>query len=161
MILGLAALAASSVLRTSSWLVYNVSDSAPRGWYVVLPATHYRPDDFVLARLPEHVRVIANERGYLPASVPLLKRVGAVAGQQICVRRGIVYIDGAPLATTLEHDGMHRSLPAWSRCRVLLDNELFLLNPARADSFDSRYFGPLDASFIRGRAVPLFAPYTR
>jgi type IV secretory pathway protease TraF len=51
---------------------------------------------------------------------------------------------------------MRRPLPAWSQCRVLLDGELFLLNPTRADSFDSRYFGPLDASFVRGRALPLF-----
>ena len=157
MVLGIAAIATSTAWRPRPLLIYNASDSAPRGWYAVVPALRYRPGDYVLARLPEDIRALAAKRGYLPRSVPLLKRIAAVAGQRICIRNAAVHVDDVRVATTLDHDGMHRPLSAWSQCRVLLDGELFLLNPTRADSFDSRYFGPLDASFVRGRAFPMFA----
>jgi len=38
---------------------------------------------------------------------------------------------------------------------VLGVDELFLLNATNLGSFDSRYFGPIDASFVRGRALLL------
>jgi hypothetical protein len=37
---------------------------------------------------------------------------------------------------------------------VLRDDELFLLNDA-TDSFDGRYFGPILATGLRGRATPI------
>jgi type IV secretory pathway protease TraF len=35
-------------------------------------------------------------------------------------------------------------------------NELFLLNPDKLASFDSRYFGPVTVSRVWGRAIPLW-----
>jgi type IV secretory pathway protease TraF len=37
-----------------------------------------------------------------------------------------------------------------------MQGELFLLNSSHPASFDSRYFGPLDRSFVIGKAVPLW-----
>src|SRR3546814_4072303 len=42
----------------------------------------------VLTRLPADAGVLAAQRGYLPAHVPLLKRVGAVAPQHVCIVAG-------------------------------------------------------------------------
>jgi type IV secretory pathway protease TraF len=61
------------------------------------------------------------------------------------LQRPVVYIDD---------DAKERPLSAWGRWRHLISDELFLLNPHNQASFDSRYFGPLDASFVRGRAIP-------
>jgi type IV secretory pathway protease TraF len=44
-------------------------------------------------------------------------------------------------------------LLAWNGCRQLVERELFLLNPSNRASFDSRYLGPLDASFVLGVAT--------
>ena len=44
----------------------------------------------------------------------------------------------------------------WAQCRQLVVDELFLLNVTNPASFDSRYFGPIDASFVVGRAVALW-----
>jgi type IV secretory pathway protease TraF len=61
-------------------------------------------------------------------------------------------IDEAAVTTTLTLDGKRRPLTAWSHCRRLEAGELFLLNSSTPSSFDSRYFGPIDVSFVRGRA---------
>ena len=137
-------------------LVYNASDSAPRGFYVVHRGAQFRVGDYVVARLPEDTARLAAARGYLPRSVPVLKRIAASGGQQVCLRHGTVYIDDKPTARVLHADGNHRPLSAWKHCRRLGPDELFLLNAYSLSSFDSRYFGPLDVSFVRGRAVALW-----
>ena len=46
-------------------------------------------------------------------------------------------------------------MPWWRGCRRLKRHEYLLLNDAPR-SFDSRYFGPVNASAIIGKAVPLW-----
>src|SRR5256885_10975171 len=58
-------------------------------------------------------------RRYLPARVPLLKRVGAVAPQTVCVFDALVWIDGVPVAAVLPADRLGRPLPSWRQCRQL------------------------------------------
>jgi conjugative transfer signal peptidase TraF len=137
-------------------LIYNATDSAPRGWYWLEPATAFFAGDEVLTDLPESTAQLAAERRYLPAGVPLLKRVGARGGQHVCLRGLTVFIDGKPIATTLSYDSAGRPLSAWTHCRLLMRNELFLLNPDKLASFDSRYFGPVTVSRVWGRAIPLW-----
>jgi conjugative transfer signal peptidase TraF len=134
-------------------LVYNASDSAPRGFYVVRQVAQLRVGDYVVARLPDSVAGFAAKRGYLPRAVPVLKQIAAVGGQLVCVRNDSVYIDARVVARTLEEDGQRRELRAWNGCRRLLPEELFLLNPSNPASFDSRYLGPVDMSFILGQAT--------
>jgi len=146
-------LIASTSHRSGLRLIYNASDSAPRGFYTVSSPSPLRLGDFVVARLPEESSQLAAERGYLPRSVPVLKQIAAMGGQRVCIRHGWVYIDGTAVASTLQTDGQSRRLAAWNGCRQLMDHELFLLNPFNPASFDSRYVGPLDASFVLGVAT--------
>jgi conjugative transfer signal peptidase TraF len=154
-ILGSAALALPGIARPSPLLVYNASASAPLGFYS-LAAGAPRRGDFVLARLPEEAARLAAERGYLPASVPVVKRVAALASDLVCADSGIVIINGRALATTLLIDRDGRPLPAWKGCRVLADGEVFLLMEGVPASFDGRYFGPLASTAIIGKLMPLW-----
>jgi conjugative transfer signal peptidase TraF len=154
-ILGIATVLAAAYMKPAVRIVYNPSDSAPRGWYLVRPASRLSVGEYVVARLPSETAAFAATRGYLPRSVPILKQIAAIGGQRVCIRNGVVYVDGAALARTLDRDGKNRSLTAWRRCQMLGADELFLLNVTNPGSFDSRYFGPLDTSFVRGRAIPL------
>ncbi|WP_082519490.1 S26 family signal peptidase [Variovorax sp. Root411] len=157
--IGLAALCAPAVLQPLARVVYNPSDSVARGWYRIDPVAgppSLHVGSIVLVRLPAGVAAFAVQRGYLPSGVPILKRVGAVAPQLVCVREQAVRIDGAAVATTLAHDGKHRPLQPWAQCRVLTEGELFLLSDAHPASFDSRYFGPIDASAVLGTARPIW-----
>ncbi|ESQ97724.1 hypothetical protein F753_19270 [Stutzerimonas chloritidismutans AW-1] len=157
---GLAALAWASFVQPDARVVYNASDSVPVGWYHVDPL--WRQTDsplvgsIVLICLPAPLAVFAEQRGYLPAGIPLLKRVGAVAPQEVCVTDGSVRIDGVPVAVALHTDRMGRSLRAWPGCRRLRPGELFLLSTTNPASFDSRYFGPIAASAVLGVAHSLW-----
>ena len=157
---GLAALAWASFVRPAAHIVYNPSDSVPVGWYRIEPVgSPSRPlpvDSILLARLPAHVAALAAQRGYLPSHIPLLKRVGAIAPQHVCIVEGIVRIDGVPAAAALPADRGGRPLSFWPDCRRLHPGELFLLSATNPASFDSRYFGPIQASNVIGAAQPIF-----
>ncbi|BEP62301.1 S26 family signal peptidase [Variovorax sp. V213] len=155
---GLAALCAPAVVTMPVAIVYNPSDSVPRGWYRVSGircTDSLHVGSIVLARISADAAALAARRGYLPAGVPILKRIGAVAPQSVCAWRQVVRIDGAAVATARTHDGMHRPLPVWQQCRALVGGELFLLSDSNPASFDSRYFGPITASEVLGVARPL------
>jgi len=162
---GLAALAWASFVQPLPRLIYNPSDSVPVGWYHIEPPQFQdgslpRPfsvGSIVLVRLPADASALAAQRGYLPAHIPLLKRVGAVASQHVCIVAGQVRIDGVPVATALPADRLGRSLPSWRHCRSLIEGELFLLSVTNPASFDSRYFGPVSTSAVIGVARAIWS----
>lgn len=161
---GLAALAWAAFVQPLPRLIYNPSDSVAVGWYRVQPLDHRaasvpRPlsvGSIVLTRLPAEAGVLAAQRGYLPTRVPLLKRVGAVAPQHVCIVAGQVRIDGVPAAAALPADRLGRPLPSLQLCRRLEPGELFLFSVTNPASFDSRYFGPVSASAVIGVAHPVW-----
>ena len=161
---GLAALAWAAFVQPLPRLIYNPSDSVPVGWYRVKPLDHRATSlprslsvgSIVLTLLPADAAALAAQRGYLPAHVPLLKRVGAVAPQHVCIVAGQVRIDGVPTAAALPADRLGRPLPSWPHCRPLAEGELFLLSVTNPASFDSRYFGPVSASVLIGVAHPVW-----
>lgn len=162
--IGLAALAWASFVSPLPRLTYNPSDSVAVGWYHIDSLDHQAGslpsslsvNSIVLVPLPAEVGALAAQRGYLPTRVPLLKRVGAIAPQEVCVAGGIVRIDGVPSAAVLRADRLGRPLPAWQQCRRLQPGELFLLSVTNPASFDSRYFGPVSVSTVIGVAHPIW-----
>ena len=155
-LLGVAAMLGATWFKPAVQLVFNPTDSAPRGWYLITPAVHFRVGDYVLARIPNEAAFLAAARGYLPLTVPLLKQVGAVAGVRVCACNGVVYVDSVATTRTLDADSNGRPLTGWQGCRKLSEDELFLLNPGNKASFDSRYFGPVKTTEVRGLATPLW-----
>ena len=161
---GLAALAWASFVHPLPRLTYNPSDSVAVGWYRVDPLDHRTSlpprslsvGSIVLVPLPAEAAALAAQRGYLPTRIPLLKRVGAVAPQEVCIVGGSVRIDGVPSAAVLFADRWGRPLPSWPQCRRLRPGELFLLSVTNPASFDSRYFGPVSAAAVIGVARPVW-----
>lgn len=153
---GLASLAWAAFVTPIPRVIYNPSDSVPVGWYRIVRAGTLHVGSFVLIHLPAASAALAARRRYLPLNVPLLKRIGAMAPEAVCVRGGIVRIDGIPVAATLHVDGAGRRLTAWRQCRRLRVGELFLLSTSNPASFDSRYFGPVKTSAVIGLAHPLW-----
>ncbi|OLP74868.1 putative murein lytic transglycosylase YjbJ [Symbiodinium microadriaticum] len=145
----------SVVGQPQPWLVWNLSASAPIGLYR-LTSGEPGAGDFALIRPTGSLEALLVSRGYLPAGVPLIKRVAAVAGDNVCAFNHAIIVNGDVRAVQLQSDRAGRSLPRWSGCGVLVGGEYFLLGENAALSFDSRYFGPVTGSDVIGRLVPLW-----
>lgn len=132
-------------------LVWNISASAPRGLYLLDSAAPPRPGDMVAARLPAQWRALADARRYLPARVPLIKRIAARSGDSVCAFGAVVTVNGRARALRRDTDSLGRRLPAWQGCVHLRDGQVLLLMDSPA-SFDGRYFGVTEAADVLGRA---------
>jgi conjugative transfer signal peptidase TraF len=137
-------------------LVWNVSESVPIGLYCVQPAGKLTVTDLVVAMPPEPLATFLAEAGYLPRGVPLIKRVLALPWQTVCRKGLAITVDGIEMGTARKRDSRDRPLPAWQGCRIVTEGEVFLMNWDEPASFDGRYFGPITASSIIGRAEPLW-----
>lgn len=138
-------------------LVWNASPSAPIGLYLVEPGRRVTPGETVIARLPAPWRSFAAARGYLPERVPLVKRIAAGPGEEICALGPRLFMNGEPSIHRLRRDGKGRLLPWWEGCRRLRNGEYFLLMAGHPKSFDGRYFGVTRASDIIGPAKLIWA----
>lgn len=155
-VFGIVAIGFPVLIHPVPRLVWNASASAPVGLYLVLSGKPSR-GDLVLVHTPDSVRQLAAERGYLPANVPLIKRIVAAGGDVVCATGNVIVINGRAAAGRLARDRVGRLLPGWSGCHLLDSGEVFLLMQGVTGSFDSRYFGPIPATTIIGRLAPLWA----
>jgi conjugative transfer signal peptidase TraF len=146
----------STVGGTTPRYIWNASDSVPIGLYRVQRATRLTITELVAVQPPELLAAFLDLNGYLPTGVPMLKRVLALPGQTVCRNGLTIAVDGVDVGEAHERDGRGRPLPAWHGCRVIADGDVFVMNWQSADSLDGRYFGPLAASAIIGRAVPVW-----
>jgi conjugative transfer signal peptidase TraF len=117
------------------------------------------PGELAIVRLPAAVRELAAARGYLGAGALLIKPVAAGSGDVVCRRAGFVSINGRIAARAHHSDASGRPLPRWSGCLTLAEGQLFLL-AAASDSFDSRYFGPVDRTHVLGSGQPIWQATT-
>ena len=155
-LLALSALAFSALAEVRPWLIYNAVPSAPLGFYRVLTPAPVEVGDLVLVPVPEAFRGLVEARRYLPPGVPLIKRVVARGGDHVC-RFGFAFlIDGVLRAEARERDRFGRPLPLWHGCRELEPGEVFAMMLDRPNSFDSRYFGPINADSIIGKLRPVW-----
>jgi conjugative transfer signal peptidase TraF len=154
MAVALALLVARLVGTTRPLLIWNASASVPTGLYWV-GRTSPSTADLALVRLPAHMAALAADREYLPRTAYLLKPVAAINGDRVCRFGDYVFIRGAFTARALASDRHWRPLPRWRSCRILQPGEVFLLSN-EPESFDSRYFGPIQAQHIIGRATLIF-----
>ena len=160
-ILAVASLAAASLIAPAvadlpTRLIWNATASAPIGFYTIETADTLDVPELVALMPPEPLERFMVERGYIGRGVPLLKRVLGLPGQRVCRSGATITVDNVEMGDALERDRMGRDLPVWQGCRIIRDGELFLMNGQVRDSLDGRYFGPVPASSIIGRALPFW-----
>ncbi len=149
-----AAVGVASRFDLAPVLVWNASASAPVGLYRI---DDRAPEigDLVLVRVGAELEEFIKAREYLPPEIPLLKRVAARSGAEICREDEAVLIDKNHVADALSFDSRGRKLPVWSGCFILQSDEMFLLN-APQKSLDGRYFGATKVNDVIGVAVPVW-----
>ena len=151
-----AALVATTALEPLPLFIWNASASIPIGLYRLRPAENFHVTDLLAVEPPEPLATFLDLNGYLPIGVPMLKRVLALPGQNVCRRGLTISVDDIPVGEARDRDARGRPLPKWQGCRVVGDGEIFLMNWQSSDSLDGRYFGMLPASTVIGRALPVW-----
>lgn len=156
MFAGAAALLAPMVIEITPAFIWNASDSVPIGLYRLRSADKLFVTELLAVQPPEPLATFLDLNGYLPAGLPMLKRVLALPGQTVC-RTGLsISVDDVAVGEAKDHDRRGRPLPKWQGCRVVGDGELFLMNWQSDDSLDGRYFAFLQASSVIGGAIPVW-----
>ena len=149
-------IAIAAFIPTPTKLIWNASASAPIGFYTIEPADRFEAPELVAVAPPEPLASFIAERGYVGRGVPLLKRVLGLPGRRVCRVGRTITVDGIEVGEALTRDRLGRELPVWRGCRVIAESEVFLMNWQVRDSLDGRYFGPIPASSVIGRAIPLW-----
>jgi conjugative transfer signal peptidase TraF len=126
----------------------------PIGLYAMIVGTPHRGQIAVI-RLPHGAAVLAAARGYLAPGALLIKPVAAGPGDIVCRHGPTVTINGGTVGSARSADAAGRPLPRWNGCITLAAHQVFVLAPV-PDSFDGRYFGPLDRTHVLGTAHPLW-----
>jgi len=140
----------------------NGTHSFPVGFYFTIRKTPERGDlvfvnppaipIFALAKARHYLDV-----GYSPAGA-LIKRLAGVAGDRVTIDSAGVQVNGIRLANSApcNCDGAGRPLqPYLLKDYLLGPDEVLLMSDYNAASFDSRYFGPLQATTIESVITPL------
>lgn len=87
--------------------------------------------------------------------IPFIKRVIALPGETVSVKKGTVYINGEPL-----NEPYIMEKPAVDfKPYTVPDDMLFVMGDNRNHSNDSRYWGPLPAQNIIGTAEFRYFPF--
>ncbi len=152
---GISAVIMSLIGPSRPALVYNASASVPLGYYRVTDPLPLKVGDLVLLHTPASVRQLADQRRYLPKTVPMIKHIAAMSGDTVCADEDVILINGQPSVKRLRKDSLGRVMPWWNGCHTLSTGEVFVLNPDVPQSFDGRYFGVVSTKLIIGKLRPL------
>ncbi|MCU0839876.1 MAG: S26 family signal peptidase [Rhodospirillales bacterium] len=153
---GIAAIAVAAELWGRQQILYNHSPSLPEGFYVRTSADRPAVGTLVRFPVPETVRAYARQRGADEEHASFLKPVIAGAGDHVCIRGDRFILNGRDVGAVAAHDSAGRPLPRWRECRALVTGELFVYADHVANSFDSRYYGPIRTDAVTGVYTPLW-----
>lgn len=138
-----------------SCLLWNWTASLPLGLYGLVRGPSSQRGDVVAFGIPEGVRQLVHDRGYLPDRSLIVKPIVAKVGDYVCVTDGVLSINGARFGAILIRDREGRDLPQDGFCGVL-PRELVYVASSIPGSFDSRTFGPIRVADVHARVVPLW-----
>lgn len=89
----------------------------------------------------------------------LIKRVVAVAGEKVEVRKGVLYVNDEPIVEDYKNTAFVSH--AESGPVTIPAGHLFVMGDNRGRSFDSRAIGPIALDKVDGKAFLLFWPLNR
>lgn len=113
---------------------------------------------------PGDIVVFDRPKNFPAPDKQLVKRVVAVSGDEVALRNGLVYVNGARLTENYLNKacGSHPSNPETGTSHwTVPDNDLFVMGDNRCDSADSRTFGPIPVSSVIGRVFLIIWPLSR
>ncbi|MBV8372947.1 MAG: signal peptidase I [Candidatus Eremiobacteraeota bacterium] len=138
----LALLIAAFFMRAPQVSGLSMAPHITSGEYVLINTFAYR-----LAQ-PKRGDIVAFRRDEATRAV-FIKRVVGLPGDRVRVDRGSVFIDGTRLSEAYVRFADDRSFPEV----MVPSGSVYVLGDNRADSEDSRFFGPVREERLIGRAL--------
>ena len=138
----------------------NASSSLPYGIYHIKKPSGFNKGDIVVFNPPKAAADLIHERQWLPKGWPLLKHIGAVAGETYCVKPQAdksyhLYINNQYTGPVHEKDSQGLPIIHITGCHVVGRDHFLPVSTYINNSFDGRYFGAVPLTSIRGVAEPL------
>jgi conjugative transfer signal peptidase TraF len=150
------ACASALACLVGSHLLWNWTASLPLGLYWLSPGERRaRPGDLVAFPVPQAVRQLVQERRYLPPDALLVKPVVAAEADRVCTEGGTLRVNDVPFGAVVTEDTRGRPLPHPEVCGPLARGLVYVASRFPT-SFDSRSFGAVPRSAIRGTVTPLW-----
>ncbi len=143
-------------MRYHDLIWVNLTDSEPLGLYRLHPLQgEVQRGEMIVMEVPAEFQRYVYSRGWLPDGWPLLKHIGAVAGDFYCVGNGRFIINGRVMGPVYlsDHDGL--PLPRVEGCREVPFGHFLPVATRISRSFDGRYMGAVRLSLIKGVARPI------
>jgi conjugative transfer signal peptidase TraF len=139
-------------------LMLNYTHSEPYGIYRLerIPAGQLTRGMMVAFPVPESFRDLVVERGWVNAGHPLMKQIGALAGDEVCMSDSSLRINGQRMGPVFTVDSLGRAMPSVRGCMKVKPGEFFPLSTFDEKSFDGRYIGAVPLSAITGKLEPLW-----
>ncbi len=139
-------------------IVINPTVSEPVGFYRIVShaVPDYRRGMTVVFPVPVPFQSLVYGRGWLKPGVPLMKNIGALAGDRVCVRDDHFEVNGKNLGPVSTVDRTGATLPRLRGCFRIADGYFFPMSGHHERSFDGRYIGAQPLSAITGEARPLW-----
>jgi signal peptidase I len=128
--------------------IYGVK--MPFSGTILVPIKEPKPNDIVVFKFPRDPKL------------DYIKRVIAVAGDTVEMRRKKVYINGKPFDDTYGVYTDPRILPASASPRdnfgpvTVPEEHIFVMGDNRDNSFDGRFWGFVDLKAVRGKAFIIY-----
>lgn len=130
-------------------VIYNPTSSVPTGFY------HYAGKNFeigevVLFLTPDVVKEYTLRNHSSEGFEHFLKPILAKENDHLCFKDNKFLLNGKAFANVKTLDSRGNELPVWKECRKLSQNEVFVFSDRVENSFDSRYYGPIEINRIIG-----------
>lgn len=138
----------------------NTTASLPQGLYMRIPGWFIRDGDYVAYAPTQETADIAVSRGWLEMNGLLLKKVGAMPGEQYDVNPSNMQfsVRGKYVGQVASEDREGHDMPTHYGRHVVPKGE-FLPIGTSPRSFDGRYTGTVSKDHIRAKVIPLITTW--
>ncbi len=137
-------------------LILNYTASMPLGIYQRVPVHTWRHGMVVVITPSSSDKALFAARGWLMKKGVLIKPIGALPGDQVCIYHDTVTVNGAAVGPVFAKDSHGLPLPVLRGCFVLPQGAVFPFSTYSTHSFDGRYFGPIPMAQVLGEARPVW-----
>jgi type IV secretory pathway protease TraF len=124
----------SAAALAARFFTLNLTPRLPRGIYLLRPDLVPRRGDIVQLPVPGSVGPLVQARHYLPPGAHLLKVVFGLSGDDVCVTRSLLSLNGTNVAAIRRADSFGRYLKPNPFCDSIPAGQAFLPTRRRSAS---------------------------